>query len=222
MGGRLLATAVWLYSPELAQQLMERASTLIFGWQRDLLMSQLESKLAALGEEKRVVIPILFGNGNQAVALPTQSLHQTYLVAEKREDLFNLYWVNRPDVLMRHKLDLAQVMEQIGGMLEKRYPLMHAIESCKPEFPESSAKNIAAQGSQTNCVVSNVFGMLELLDSLKNDTTLTAMRNSAVRCKLSHYYSFYQKDFSPFGTEEKGFSYERVWQESQNHLFDAI
>ncbi|WP_420420535.1 hypothetical protein [Simkania sp.] len=97
-------------------------------------------------------------------------------------------------------------MEQVGSMVKERYPFMdidkmmeYPVRSKEPEFPETESFKIDGQGSHTNCVVSNLFGMLETLDQTEGvDESVKAMRYRAMRDALIEEYGFYKHDFYPF------------------------
>src|SRR5690606_36724298 len=112
---------------------------------------------------------------------------------------------------------------QISSMLYERFPFMdiekmmtYPVESDKPAFDgKASLPSIAGQGSLTNCVVSNLFGALEVMDRLEGkDAGVTNLRNRAVRFYLDKTYVFYQDGFHPFCD---GLNLKGVWDRCQNY-----
>jgi hypothetical protein len=106
---------------------------------------------------------------------------------------------------------VQEAYRQIQSMIEERFPYMdiekmmnYPVISKEPQFLHAiSFKAIRPQGNSTNCVVSNLFGMLEAFDRIKGASEeLTRLRYKQVRQALMKDYDFYKKDFFPF--EAKG------------------
>lgn len=154
-----------------------------------------------LEENTRFVIPIVYGLGEcTALSIPTHTTHKTYLIVEKKNQAFNLHWVNRPKVSLREGLDLQTAMDQIKIMLEDRFPFMdiqkvlnYPITSKEPQFFQTSEQVIQGQGNQTNCVVSNLFAAIETLDRLAQSHQCNYQE---IRKTLMTKYSFYKNDYS--------------------------
>ena len=210
--GNLIGTFVWFISPMDGFKTSLYPANLFFELQKQILFTQIKLKLHFAKENSCFVIPILYGEGEcSAFSVPTHSSHKTYLIVEKTDKAFNLYWVNRPTVDRVKDLDKREALTQIEKMIEERYPFMdikkmmnYPVKSIKPEFTsdEQYAK-IAEQGNSTNCVVSNLFGMLATIDLINgNEEKLTSLRHKVVREALLKKYDFYKEGFAPFSGEE--------------------
>ncbi len=218
--GNLVGTLVWFVSPMSGFKVSLFPAHMFFKMQMSILMSRINRNMHFAKNNERFVIPIVFGEGEcSALSVPTHSMHKTYLIVEKQNNLFNLYWVNRPNVSLKQGLDSQAALAQIKSMLDERFPFMdiekmmtYPVQSKKPEFSEAvNFVNIANQGNSTNCVVSNLFGMLEALDKVRGeDNEISQLRNKTVRESLMKDYSFYKDGFSPF--TENNCSLKAVWE----------
>ena len=203
----LIATLIWFISPTLTFERSFLPANFFFKLEMEILMLQIKCKMYFLENNERFAIPIVYSSINSPIlSLPAQSMHMTYLIIEKKDDSFNLYWTNRPTVNKKENLSKEQTMEQIRSMLDARFPSLdipksiHSDEKDTPVlFPNSSEyMELEGQGNISNCVVSNLFGMLETLDKIKGiDKTVTALRYQTVRKVLSKNYEFYKNDFFP-------------------------
>lgn len=230
--GNLIGTFVWVVSPMTGFKVSLLPANLFFKLQMNILMLQIKWKMNSSKDNERFVIPIIFGNGDcSALSVPTHSMHKTYLIVEKQAGSFNLYWVNRPNISRKQGLNTDETLGQIRSMLDERFPFMdieklmnYPVESKQPEFSGSANfANIAAQGSSTNCVVSNMFGMLEALDRIKGDEQeVTDLRYQVVREALMKDYGFYKNGFFPFARESDGYSLENIWSAIERHPNDPI
>lgn len=207
--GNIVGTLGWIVSPLLGFKISLFTTHLFFQMQMKLLMRQIQSKLANAKESSLSVFPILIGSTGEHLPLsnPLSVLeHKTYLIAEKKGDKFNLYWVNRPDILQRKMVTLQEAVDQIQSMFKERYPFMdierivnYPVKSKSPEFPSELFAKIDPQSNVRNCVVSNLFGTFEAFDRIKKvDLKITSLRNKVVRESLIKKYTFYQNDFIHF------------------------
>lgn len=222
--GNLLGTFVWFVSPMMGFRVSLLPANVFFKMQMSAFMENIKSKMVSASENSRFVLPIVFGNGEcSALSVPTHSMHKTYLIVEKKNGLFNLYWVNRPNVSLKHGLSGTAAFMQIRSMLNERFPFMdieklmnYPVRSEEPTFSEAvNFAYIANQGNSTNCVVSNLFGMLETLDRVRgDDLEVTQLRYETVRNSLSGQYEFYRDDFSPFSNLSDGYTIPHVWEAS--------
>lgn len=206
--GNLVGTLVFFVSPVTGFRASLLPAHLFFKAQMHLLLLSIRVKMCFAKEADRFVIPIIFGRGeSSALSVPTHSSHKTYLIVEKKDRLFNLYWVDRPAVSCKEALDLEAALVQIKSMLDERFPFMdmeklmdYPVRSQSPSF--SGARSILSmqgQGNSTNCVVSNLFGTLEALDRIRGeDTEITQLRYQTVRASLMTKYAFYKDNFAPF------------------------
>jgi hypothetical protein len=206
--GNLIGTVVWFASPMLGFEASLLPSVLFFKLQMSIFMLGIRLKMYFAEENSKFVIPIAFGNGeNAALSFPAHSMHKTYLIVEKKNELFNLYWVDRPNITQKKRMSSEDAEIEINSMLSDRFPFMdidkmlsYPVKSEKPKFTKSSSfAVIAEQGGHTNCVVSNLFGMLEGLDMIKGENSeITELRYKAVRSDLMKNYSFYKTEYSEF------------------------
>lgn len=230
--GNLVGTFVWFASPMTGFKVSLLPANLFFKLQMNILMLQIKWKMHFSQNNEKFVVPIIFGNGDcSALSVPTHSMHKTYLIVEKKVGSFNLYWVNRPDVSCKQGLNTDEALVQIRSMLDERFPFMdikklmnYPVKSKKPEFLGSANfANIAAQGSPTNCVVSNMFGMLEALDRIRGEEQeITDLRYRVVRDVLMKDYGFYKSGFFPFADEADGYSLKNILNVIANHPNDSI
>lgn len=219
--GNLIGTFVWFVSPMTGFKVSLLPANLFFKLQMNIVMLQIRWKMHFSQDNERFVVPVIFGNGDcSALSVPTHSMHKTYLIVEKQAGSFNLYWVNRPNISWKQGLNTEETLGQIHFMLEERFPFMdikklmnYPVKSKEPEFLGSANfANIAAQGSSTNCVVSNMFGMLEALDRIRGDgQEVTGLRYQVVRESLMKDYGFYKNGFFPFASESDGYSLKNIW-----------
>lgn len=147
-------------------------------------------------------------------------MHTTYLIVEKQNKSFNLYWANRPTISRKPALDATATLTQIRSMLDERFPFMdivklmnYPVQSKKPKFSGSdNFANTMNQGNRTNCVVSNMFSTLEVLDLLRGEERMvTDTRYKVVRKSLIKNYDFYKNEFFPFADEADGYSLRTIW-----------
>lgn len=205
--GTLFASPIWFFSPLAAFQVSLFSPLLFFKLQKNHLLNQIEKKLDSANEKSKLVLPILFGEGMVApFAVPTHTMHKTYLIAEKKNGRFDLYWVNRPDITQKKGLTKQEALEEMRSMLSDRFPYMnfdkifnYPVTSEKPKFSNSTLfSQIASQGNNTNCVVSNLFGMLETIDILNGQQHLAALRYQSARKFFFDKCALYQYDLFPF------------------------
>lgn len=205
--GQLLGAIVWLFSPEIGFKVSLIPAKLFFQAQMGILLLRIRLKLHFASEEQRVVIPIGYNiNSEGAYSLPFKHMHKTYLIVEKKNSTYNLYWVDRPKVLFKEGLDSRETLAQINLMLKARFPSITREKITDFSFEEHPKflnargfTTITGQGNLTNCVVSNFFGAVEVLDKLQGkDKTTTLKRNQIVRSALIKKYDFYDGNFLPF------------------------
>lgn len=221
--GNMAGMLVWFVSPMTGFQVSLWPASTFFKMQLGQLVKGLKAQMDSAKENDRFMIPIVFGEGKcSALSVPTHDMHKTYLVIEKKNSLFNLAWVNRPTVAIAEGLDAEKTAARIGCMLAERFPFMsiekmmkYPVIGEKPEFPEaSSVAQISPQGNSTNCVVSNFFGALEVIDRVKKeDQETTELRYETVRKYLMNAYSFYKDDFFPF----TDYSFSSTWKSIKAH-----
>lgn len=220
--GNLVGTLVWFVSPGNGFKVSLFPANMFFKMQMNILMQSIKVKMDSAEENSRFVVPIVFGNGEcSALSVPTYSMHKTYLIVEKKSQTFNLYWINRPNVSIKSDLSSQATLMEIQAMLEERFPFMdiekvlnYPVQSNPPEFPSAfNFANIANQGNATNCVVSNLFGMLETLDRIRDDDVeISQLRYKAVREALMTRYDFYKDGFFPFTDKASGYCLQKVWE----------
>ncbi len=206
--GNLLGTCIWFVDPMTGFQVSLLPAAMFFKIQMCILMLKIEWQIYFAEDRSRFALPIVFGNGEcPTLSFPTDTMHKTYLIVEKNGEMFNLYWVNRPNITMKRELTKDVALTQIRSMLDERFPFMdmlklmdYPVKSSQPEFSNSvNFATIGVQGNSTNCVVSNLFGMLEALDRITGaDAETTRLRYKTVRESLMDSYRFYADDFSPF------------------------
>lgn len=226
----LIGTPVWIAEPLTGFKVSFFATHHFFNMQMNILMNRIEAEMRSAEEGVCFAIPILFPHeGNCAVlALPYKSMHQTYLIVEKKADAFNLYWVDRNNghVRCKNALDRQTSLRQIRSMLETRFPFMdpqkmwnYPVRGDKPEFEGYHGYvPLAPQGNKSICVVSNLFAMLETLDKIQGQEDDTAnLRYRVTREALSHEYDFYKNDVFPFGEKEENFSLRWPWERFQRY-----
>ena len=228
----LIGTLVWFVKPEWGFRVSLIPATLFFKAQMSLLMLETQLKMYFAKDNTRFAIPIAYGNGeHSALSFPFHSMHKTYLIVEKKGEAFNLYWVNRPNVSSKLGLDSEVALTQIRSMLDERYPFMdpekvmnYPVKSKEPKFPESKIfHGMQRQGNYTNCVVSNLFGMLEALDKIKGEPNeITTLRYRTAREYLMKNYGFYQGDFSPYGKKENWYELEEIWDSIERRSAEHI
>ncbi len=225
--GNLIGTFVWFVSPMAGFKFSLLPANLFFKMQMNILMLQIRLKMYFANDNSRFVVPVIFGNGDcSALSVPTYSMHKTYLIVEKQNGIFNLYWVNRPNISRKHGMNTNATLTQIRSMLDERFPFMdieklvnYPVKSKEPEFLGSTNfASIAPQGNGSNCVVSNMFGMLEALDRIRGEEeAITKLRYAVVRESLMKDYGFYKSNFFPFTDESDGYSLNRIWGNIENH-----
>jgi hypothetical protein len=230
--GNLIGSLVWFVSPTHGFQTSLFAPHKFFHLQLNHLLSNIQEKMQEAKEGERFVIPMLHGNGKSSVfSVPSHSMHKTYLIVEKKGDRFNLYWVNRPTITAKEDLTLATAHKEIASMLRERFPFMdskkmmeYPVVASMPKFQDSHEfAHIAGQGNSTNCVVSNLFGMLHGLDLLRGDDNTTAtLRHRVTRQALMEEYDFYQSEAFPFTTGASGYTLSGVWEGAARHMDAAI
>lgn len=208
--GILIGNCVWFIHPMWGFQASLLPGTTFFNIQLNSSIGKLESFLKNGKEGAIETVPILLGNGTTSVlSIPSHSMHKTYLTIKKVDGTFELYWTNRPTVSVRKGLSLSETMDQVRAMVKERFPFMnlekmmnYPIKSQTPKFPETENFEIQGQGSNTNCVVSNLFGMLETLDHTEGlDESVKKVRYQAMRDALIKEYGFYKYDFYAFSSD---------------------
>lgn len=230
--GNLIGSLVWFVSPMKGFQVSLLPANVFFQMQMKILMLQIKWKMYFTKDNERFVVPISFGNGDCSVlSPPSHNMHKTYLIVEKKGDSFNLYWVNRPNISYKNGLNSNKTIAQIQSMLDERFPFMnidklmnYPVKSQEPEF-SGAAKfgNIAAQGNHTNCVVSNMFGMLEAIDLIRGENQeITNLRYKVVRAALMKDYGFYKNDFFPFTGQGDDYSLANGWRVFESHPNNPI
>lgn len=202
--GNVLGSLVWIYDPGCALKVSLMPAHLLFESQIAWLMFKIRLQLHFAKDQECTVLPINFGNGNkQLLTLPFNNMHKTYVNVKKNGACFDLYWVDRPQILLRKNLNLSSALEGIETMIRSRFPYMdinkvmnYPVQCDKPSFPNASVyKQIQKQGTDSNCVISNLFGVFETLDFIKGSQGQN--RNQAVRQYIVKNYSFYENDFYP-------------------------
>jgi hypothetical protein len=216
--GNLVGTLVWMVSPEKGFQVSLAPSHLFFKMQMSIVMLYARIKMYFTKENNLFALPIVFSPGEcTALSVPTHTMHKTYLILEKKDGMYNLYWVNRPSI-KKITLTPEDTLKQIRSMLDERYPFMdsekvraYPVKGKVPDFPNSvEFAKIEPQGGTTNCVVSNLFGMLEAVDKIKGvNEDITKLRYRVFREALIKDYGFYEDNFFPFSDS---FSVYDIWQ----------
>ncbi len=230
--GNMIGACVWAVSPMTGFEISLKPAHFFFHWQLDLMMKRIESRLQLLQEGEQMLVPIGYTTGSShAFSIPTHNMHKTYLIVQKKNDLYSLAWVNRPAISSTAGLDEQQTLTYIRSMLKVRFPFMDAekmmqypVQSDVPQLPHS-IQNFSAlrpQGNATNCVVSNLFGSLETLDKLHGTEELSELRYKIVRAALMRKYSFYKNDFFPFATANEQYSVSRLWEACGSNPHAAI
>lgn len=230
--GNLIGTLVWFVSPLTGFKVSLYPSNSFFKLQVDLLMGSIKRSMNS-PKAPFLVIPIVYGNGDCSVfSIPSHSMHKTYLIVSKKQDKqFDLCWVNRPNLSIKKGLTSEETLKQIRSMINERFPFMdiekifnYPVKSNTPKFETAiTTSTLANQGGSTNCVVSNLFGMLEAIDQIKGtDKETTALRYKVVRQALLKDYSFYEHNFSPFASSGDGYSLSSVWEKIQQNLEKPI
>jgi hypothetical protein len=218
--GNFLGTLVWFVSPMTGFKVSLLPTHLFFKLQMKIMMLSIRWKMHCAKENTRFVIPIAFAEGEcSALSFPAYDSHKTYLIVEKKKGKFNLYWVNRPDIDCKKDLSTKQTYSQIESMINERYPFMdinkmmdYPVKATKPVFNGTSFGNLDSQGNYTNCVVSNLFGMIEALDRINGkEPKISRLRNRVVRKALLSDYSFYKNDFHPFMSLQEGYSMRNMY-----------
>ncbi|CRX37653.1 hypothetical protein [Estrella lausannensis] len=227
--GNLVGTLVWFVSPLDGFRVSLSLPNLYFKIELAIFNLRLKARMFFMQENSRFLLPIVYGTGECSVlSVPTHSMHKTYLIVEQKEGAFNLYWVNRPFVEAKRGLTLGEASLQIGEMLDERYPFMdiekmmnYPVKAKSPSFGGAiSLSQVASQGSPTNCVVSNLFGALEVMDRLEGkDESFSAFRYLCVRKYLDKTYGFYQGGFYPFSNS---LTLEGLFESSRNHPTASI
>lgn len=222
--GNLLGTCIWFVEPMTGFQVSLLPALMFFKIQMCILMLKIEWQIYFAEEQSRFALPIVYGNGAcSTLSFPAHDMHKTYLIVEKNHDKFNLYWVNRPNISVQRKLTKDAALTQIRSMLDERFPFMdvqklmnYPVKSSEPQFSNSvHFAGVGAQGNSTNCVVSNLFAMLEALDRITGaDAEVTRLRYKTVRGSLMDSYRFYADDFSPF---TQGYSIGNVSHRFRDH-----
>lgn len=229
--GNLLGTCVWFVSPTIGFKASLLPANLFFKLQMNILMVRIKWKMRFSKANEKFVVPILFREGREStLSEPKNSSHMTYLIVEKIERSFNLYWVDRPKILCKRRLDTNETLTQIRSMLDDRFPFMdveklmnYPVMSIKPPFTGSiTYSTIAEQGNARNCVVSNMFGMLEALDMINGKEEVTNLRYKVVREALMKDYGFYKSNFFPFLSRGGGYSLSYIWSYIESHPLCAI
>ncbi|NGX45619.1 MAG: hypothetical protein K940chlam2_00775 [Chlamydiae bacterium] len=230
--GNLIGSLVWFVSPLDGFKVSLFPAHGFFHLQLNRLLSNIKDKMKDAENETRFVIPILYGNGESSVfSVPSHSMHKTYLIVEKQNDRFNLYWVNRPTVSHKTDLDIEAAHQEIASMLKERFPFMdrekmmsYPVQASVPKFSDSAKyATIDGQGNGTNCVVSNLFGMLHTLDLLRGDgEELTQLRHRVTREALMKDYQFYQSEAFPFASRGDGYTLDGVWASAARKMAAAI
>ncbi len=232
--GTLIAAPVWMVSPMAGLKVIVFSSNLVFNIQNKLQLLRIKVQMHFAKNDSRFVLPIVTGSEDSSVfSRPFESMHTTYLIVEKKEKAFNLYLVNRPDVYCKRQLNSKDAFKQIQDLIEQRFqaPNIETLVKSKKYEGLSVFSNpkkyltINNQGN-CNCVVSNLFGMLETLDKIQGiDPRVTRSRNQAVRALMLEKYSFYRDDCSPFADMSETFSLRSIWEDFKNYpdaLFNSF
>ncbi len=164
------------------------------------LISVMESKMMQLKDREKLSFPTVVDPFSKSYSDPTSnmpfhSLHMTYIQVEKRGKKFHVYSINRPEV----KSGEIDSVEEFGmrGIFNQRFKNLNEIEgdsdTCLSGL--SLQHEIAPQGSQTNCVVSNLFALFEVLNrKAETDHNQSTFPYREIREEISSKYSFYKKD----------------------------
>lgn len=230
LSSNFVGSFVGLISPLLGLKIGITPTHTFFNMQIDLLLAFIKNKMDCAEDNDRFAIPIVYPCANSL--MPFEGLHMTYLIVEKKDEAFNLYWVNRPDIISKKRLDTEECLDQIRSMISLRFPFMNIEkimqDSVSIEYPKirsgKSFKTIKCQGLSNNCMVSNLFGMLQALDVIKEeDQDKTKLRHKTVRKSLMKAYGFYKGTFNPWGTVSECFSYSRnLFDENYYNMEDEI
>lgn len=228
--GNIIGGLISIGSPSLGSRVMPLGSMLFFHFQIHILMQQIKLKMWLMKDQEQFAIPIVNLESDSS-GLPCDNMHMTYLIVEKSGNTYNLYWVNRPTVKRKIQLDSKTTLEQIGSMLKERFPFMDAeklnkgpVKAKNPDFADAETfMTIAVQGNTSNCVVSNIFGMLEVMDKIQGaDESIGKLRNKVVRDALKKDYEFYENDFFSAAGKTGDYSLNRIWSQINGLIDECI
>lgn len=205
--GNLLATPAWLISPELALATSRISGMLFMELQMQMLMLKVKLKMYFLEEGGMMAMPIVLHNGSSGdiISIPWETMHATYLIIQKKNGKFDLSWVNRPTITRSLGLEKEKTVEQIQALLRVRFPQLDLGHIAQFPINADEARlmkvdetiGIPDQTSPNNCVVSNLFGMLDALDIIVDKDQAkknTDDRNRILKQSIQRDYNFYQYD----------------------------
>ncbi|MCI5052687.1 MAG: hypothetical protein MRY21_06100 [Simkaniaceae bacterium] len=224
--GNIFCTFAWFYNPRVAFRASVTPSLAFFKMQLDLIICSAKKKIRGLKEGERCAFPLLLPvNGQQLKAfdVPTHTLHQTYVIVEKRDGAYTMVWTNRPSINTRSGMTESEAVDQLKTFFVARYPFMdkeklfnYPVYGAEPQL-QGVITPIADQGSMNNCVISNLFGMCEALDRLQGKPDMAQRRYRVVREYIEKKYDHVSGDFNLFGTESNRFTLRRDWDQSNDH-----
>ncbi len=240
--GVIVGSAVGLISPEIGFKVSLLPGLAFFKMQMAVLKLQIKLKMQAAEPDSCLMVPIVYSLGKDSFDFsPLQTMHMTYLIIEKSKNMnFNLYWVDRPTVHTRTNCTLSDARDAIHSLLSNRFPFMdmqnqvvYPFENISPKLNNSTSQDVLLpQGNNTNCVVSNLFGALEVFEKLHQQKTNGSLNNASsekiltlryriTRAALMHNYGFYRSDFYPF-VEDQGFSLDTISKKIIDHSSSPI
>ncbi|MDN3507908.1 MAG: hypothetical protein P0S94_03190, partial [Simkaniaceae bacterium] len=219
--GSVLGTIVWPFSAEHAFKTSQACTKLFYNIQMNYIMLKLRFSMWRLKESEITMVPIVFGlNNGSSLSLPVNSMHKTYLIIEKKDENYDLYWINRDKVTKQSKLDLDGTLYTVRNMLDKRFPYINNDEvnnypprTSEPSLGSNSSEymSLPHQGTDTNCVLSNLFGAFDCIDNMNNTTDQTMPRYAYARSLLASAYDFYKWDYTPYVGFDETFTRKDFW-----------
>ena len=206
--GTLLSTFVWPFSMEGAYKTSQFCTQIFYSLQMNYIMLKLRYSMWRLKEGEMTMVPIVFGlSDGSSLSLPFNSMHKTYVVIEKKDEAFNLYWINREIVTKRSGATFSDTIDSVRKMLDTRFPYINddRLDGLPPKPSEpylgwttTDYMTLHRQGTDTNCVISNLFGAFDCIDKITNRTKDTTPRYTHVRSLLFSAYDFYKWEYTPF------------------------
>ncbi len=177
-------------------------------------MCKMRLSLFFMRENEHTCIPILYKTAHDmGLTMPVENMHMTFLVIKKTSDAFDLHWVNRPSAQTTQDLSLSDVIENIESMVSKRFSLIDHDQTTPFLQGFQDSLTLEDQGNRTNCVVSNLFAALDVLDTIDEQESAPTIshRYRHVRTRLYSDDSFYEKEFFP--EKKMNCSLAGIWPE---------
>jgi len=169
------------------------------------IFKRAEREIGALKNGERLVLPIVTQNGEsrEREILPSRNSHMTYLLIERKDDLYSAELIERGN----HHGIVKDIQKKEASKIAKQCLSLRYSSSSRPKelyirdtfFKDSDLVDLGTQGSISNCVITNLFAVFDVLNARDEGDDLEHKWSTRLfRAISTDRFDYYRYDFFPF------------------------